>query len=228
MYKEDEYIQLSALQHYLFCPRQCVLAYMEMIWEENELTALGRLFHYKAHEKKTEKRPGLLIARGLRIYSAELGLSGEADVVEFRKVTTDDDYGCKIKGVSGRWRPFPIEYKRGKPKNDFSDEVQLCAQAIALEEMLGAHIPEGAIFYGKNKRRFPIEFTEELRKLTIKTAQEVHRLLNTGITPAAEYSTKCGACSLNNMCLPKKTANKRGSAASYLKNTIGKFYEKNA
>lgn len=226
MYSEDEYIQLSSLQHFLFCPRQCALAYMEMSWQENELTALGRLFHYKAHEKGTEKRPGLLITRGLRIFSSILGLSGEADVVEFRPAAEDEN-GCKISGISGTWTPFPIEYKRGRPKRDNSDEVQLCAQAVCLEEMLNVKIDTGAIFYGKNRRRHNVTFTPLLRELTKKTAENVHQLLDSGITPKAVYSKKCSACSLIELCLPQRTSNNI-RAAAYLKKQLGKFYEKDA
>ena len=225
MYAEEEYIQLSSLQHFLFCPRQCALAYMEMSWQENELTALGRLFHYKAHEKKTEKRPGLLISRGLRIFSAELGLSGEADVVEFRPTT--DEAGCRIKGTSGKWNAFPIEYKRGRPKKDKSDEVQLCAQAICLEEMLNIKIAEGAIFYGKNRRRYCITFTDELRLFTRETAENVHQLFSFGITPKAKYFNNCKFCSLIDLCLPQKTGGK-DKAAIYLKKQLGKIYEEDA
>lgn len=221
MFAEEEYIQLSALQHYLFCPRQCALAYLELYWQENELTALGRLLHKKVHEEKYEKRPGLIIARGLRIKSSQLGLSGQTDVVEFH-TSVSAGTGCKLSGFSGRWQPFPVEYKRGKPKKDQSDEVQLCAQAICLEEVLDIEIPAGAIFYGKSRRRHPVVFTKELRDLTKCTAHNIHTLFKSGITPKAKYEKKCESCSLIEQCLPKETSGKK-LATNYINRMAGQF-----
>ncbi len=225
-YEENEYIQLSALQHYLFCPRQCALAYLELNWRENELTALGRLLHEKAHETKYEKRNNVIIARGLRLFSKELGLSGQTDIVEFHKVK-NAEAGCRLSGFSGRWSAFPVEYKHGKPKQDHSDEVQLCAQAICLEEMLEIKIPEGALFYGKNRRRHPVAFSEELRCLTESTAQKIHEMFQTGKTPKAEYSKKCESCSLKDQCLPKRTS-ANIKVSKYIKRMAESFYEKDA
>lgn len=213
MYAEEDYIQLSALQHYLFCPRQCALAYMEMSWEENELTALGRILHEKVHSEFSEKRNDLLIARGLRLSSARLGLSGQADVVEFRKTEGD---GVRLAGRSGYWNVFPVEYKRGKPKSDSSDQVQLCAQAMCLEEMLEIDIPEGALFYGKNRRRQQIVFYQSLRRLTEDTCEKVHRLIASQDLPPAEESKKCLNCSLRDICLPKASG-QHGKVQNYVK-----------
>ena len=220
-YEEEDFIQLSALQHYMFCPRQCALIHIEQAWAENILTAQGQLMHKKAHETKYEKRTNMITARGLRLFSKELGLSGQTDIVEFHKSVTSEP-GCKLVGFSGRWNPFPVEYKHGKPKQDHSDEVQLCAQAICLEEMLDTKIPQGAIFYGKNRRRHPVRFSEELRALTEDTTQKIHEMFRTGKTPKAEYTKKCESCSLIEQCLPKKTG--EGKLASrYVKRMAGQF-----
>lgn len=198
MYHDDEFIQLSALQHYLFCPRQCALAYMEMIWEDNRLTMLGNILHEHVHEAGREKRGEVITARGLALSSARLGLSGQADAVEFHRGAT----GCALPRESGRWQPFPVEYKRGKPKKDLSDSVQLCAQAICLEEMLGCAIPEGAFFYGEERRRLPIAFDAALRTETERCVIATHDLLQSGQTPPPTPEKKCKNCSLYDHCLP--------------------------
>ena len=198
MYHDDEFIQLSALQHYLFCPRQCALAYMEMIWEDNRLTMLGNILHEHVHEAGREKRGEVITARGLALISARLGLSGQADAVEFHRGAT----GCALPRESGRWQPFPVEYKRGKPKKDLSDSVQLCAQAICLEEMLGCAIPEGAFFYGEERRRLPIAFDAALRTETERCVIATHDLLQSGQTPPPTPEKKCKNCSLYDHCLP--------------------------
>ncbi len=201
MFEEEDFIQLSSLQHFLFCPRQCALAYKELSWIENEYTALGRLLHNKVHSSGTEKRGDLLLVRGLWISSKTLGLSGQADMVEFHRC--EDDSGARLKGQPGFWRPFPVEYKRGRPKKDPADEVQLCAQALCLEEMLEVSIPGGAIFYGKNKRRHNVDFSDDLRSLTEDTARRIHALFNREKIPAPNYDKRCEACSLKEICLPR-------------------------
>ncbi|MFH1305494.1 MAG: CRISPR-associated protein Cas4 [Candidatus Omnitrophota bacterium] len=191
MFKEDDLIQLSAMQHFVFCKRQCALIHIEQIWDENLFTAEGRVMHENVHEERGKKRRDVRIECGLSIRSLELGLSGKCDVVEFHK-TAD-------KG----WVPFPVEYKRGKPKQDERDTVQLCAQALCLEEMLGVDVSRGAIFYGKTRHRCDVEFTEDLRGKTIWTAGETQKFVLAGITPKAGYEKKCDTCSLLDKCLPK-------------------------
>ena len=205
MYSDSDLLPLSGLQHLIFCERQCALMFIEHIWSENILTAEGRVLHEKAHEPGIERHKGLKIARELSLKSVKLGLSGKADIVEFHREG-------KI------WRPFPVEYKHGKPKKNRCDEVQLCAQAMCLEEMLELDIPEGAIFYGKTRRRFPVKFDEPLRSLTIETAAAYHRLIESGITPPARYSKRCESCSLKFICQPKGTAHR--SVARYLNNIM--------
>ena len=204
-FDDSDLLPLSGLQHLLFCERQCALIHSEYIWSENIFTAEGRVLHEKAHEAGIERHKGVKIARELSLKSVKLGLSGKADVVEFHKEG-------KI------WRPFPVEYKRGKPKKDARDTVQLCAQAMCLEEMLDVEIPRGAMFYGKTRRRFPVELDAGLRSLTIETAAAYHRLIESGITPPAEYSKRCESCSLKDICRPKGTAHR--SVARYLGNIM--------
>lgn len=205
MYREDELLPISALQHLVFCPRQCALIHIEQLWSENVFTAEGRGLHEKVHETEAESRPGVRIVRGLRLRSLELGLVGQADVVEFH----EDAGGGAVPGLDGRYRPFPVEYKRGKPKADVCDEVQLCAQAMCLEEMLATSIPRGALFYGRPRRRQEVEFTETLRQQTRDTAGQLRELLRNGQTPTAAYSKKCESCSLLERCLPRITGVKK-------------------
>lgn len=192
MYSEEDLLQLSALQHFVFCSRQCALIHIEQVWIENRFTAEGRIMHDDVHEEGTKKRKEVLIERGIPLRSLELGLIGKADVVEFHKPV-----GC------GKPIPFPVEYKRGKPKSDDSDKVQLCAQALCLEEMLGVSIKQGALFYGKTRHRFDVEFDEVLRNITKDAAARLHEFISAGKTPLPNLSPKCDSCSLVDICLPK-------------------------
>lgn len=201
MFTEDQLIPISALQHWVFCPRQCGLIHLEQAWAENRLTAEGRLLHERVHESDTENRPGIRIVRGLRLVSYALGLVGQADVVEFHR----GDSGIALPGASGLWRPLPVEYKRGKPKKDNSDNIQLCAQAMCLEEMLKTEIPSGAFFYGKPRRRTEVQLDGSLRDRTSQTVEAVHRMFESRQTPTARYAKKCDNCSLYAQCLPKTT-----------------------
>ena len=198
MYREDDYIMLSALQHYLFCSRQCALIHLEQTWDDNRLTMQGNILHERVHEGGREKRGDVITVRGLRLSSARLGLSGQADVVEFHKSAA----GCALPNDAGRWQPLPVEYKRGKPKKDHCDAVQLCAQAICLEEMLNCPIPGGALFYGQERRRKEIAFDQSLRDETERCAAATHALLKGGITPPPTPDKRCGSCSLKEHCLP--------------------------
>lgn len=206
-YSDDDLIQLSSLQHFMFCQRQCALIHVEQVWAENLLTAEGRIMHDKVHEEGSESRGRIRIERAVALRSLKLGLSGIADVVEFH--FSDD----------GVWKPFPVEYKRGKAKPDSCDTVQLCAQALCLEEMLDQHILRGAIFYGKTRRRLEVEFDDALRDQTAKTAMKVHELINKGETPKPDYSAKCDSCSLLELCIPK-TIGKRRSVKKYIEQAI--------
>lgn len=188
---EDASLPLSALQHYAFCRRQCALIHIERQWAENSLTAEGRVLHERTHEAGGESRGDLRVARALPLQSVSLGLHGVADVVEFHRQP------------DGTWRPFPVEYKRGRPKPEPIDAVQLCAQAICLEETLGVAIPAGALFYGAQHRRQEVAFDGALRVETRRVAAAIHGLLAAGATPPPVYAKKCHACSLFELCRPQ-------------------------
>jgi CRISPR-associated exonuclease Cas4 len=187
---EDALIPLSALQHYLFCPRQCALIHVEQLWAENGATADGRILHKMVDSGRPERRPGVRILRGLALRSLVLGVSGKADVVEL---------------IGKPATPVPIEYKRGRPKAHRADEVQLCAQAICLEEAFGTEIPAGALFYGSTRRRIDVAFDTELRALTARIAAETRAMIAAGHTPAPTYrAAACDNCSMIDLCEPKR------------------------
>jgi len=206
MYTEDDLLPLSGLQHLLFCERQCALIHIEQVWAENLLTAEGRIMHERVHDADRESRGDIRIEYGMPLRSLRLGLIAKADVVEFHR---DTEHSNEI------WRPFPIEYKRGKSKKDNSDKVQLCAQAMCLEEMLDVKIPEGAIFYGRTRRRQDVVFDSNLRKETEDAAQRFHVLVESGHTPKPVYKKTCDRCSMYDLCLPK-TVEKARSINRYL------------
>lgn len=199
-FKEEDYLQLSGLQHFAFCRRQWALIHIEKQWRENLRTTEGQLMHTKAHDDSARERRGdLLIVRGLNVHSAVLGVSGQCDVLEFYK----DEGGVPLTSYDGRWRPYPVEYKHGQPKKNPSDRLQLCAQAMCLEEMLCCDILEGALFYGQSRRREAVAFTDELRQKVRDTLNEMHQLYQRGYTPKVKPSKSCNACSLKELCLPK-------------------------
>ena len=199
MYAEEDFLPLSGLQHFAFCRRQWALIQIEQQWKENLRTVEGDLFHRRAHnEQERERRGDTLILRGLPVVSHTLGLSGKCDVVEFRA----DSDGIRLHGEEGLWMPFPVEYKRGAPKTHQADELQLCAQAMCLEEMLCCAVPEGALFYGETRRRKAVCFTPELRRQVCAMTAEMHQLRRRGHTPNVKPSKGCGACSLKELCLP--------------------------
>ncbi len=197
MYAEDDLLMLSALQHLLFCPRQCALIHIEQLWSENRLTAEGRILHERVHTASSESRGKIRVEFDLPIRSLILGISGRADVVEFHLQE------------NGVWQPFPVEYKRGRPKKDDSDRVQLCAQAMCLEEMRNVPIPKGALFYGKKQRRLEVVLDESLRRKTTETAMALQELLKSGETPPPVYSPRCERCSFIDLCLPRTIGKKR-------------------
>jgi len=206
LYPESDLIPLSALQHLLFCERQCALIHIEQAWIENVFTAEGRLMHERADSGKSESRGNVKTECGLLLRSLRLGLSGKADVVEFHY---EDKKSRKLSQVK------PIEYKRGRPKEENWDRVQLCAQAICLEEMLGIEIAEGSLFYGKTRRRKDVLFNAALRQETEDAAKRLHELIASGQTPKAVYSAICDNCSMIQVCLPKAVGKKQ-SVSRYL------------
>jgi len=226
MYDEDDLLPISALQHLVFCERQCALIHIEGAWAENMLTAQGRELHERAHEAETVMREGVRTCRGLRLRSLRLGLTGQADVVEFHRCDEDSRHsdedavsGAPLAGLPGLWRPFPVEYKRGRPKPDICDEVQLCAQALCLEEMLNTSVPAGAIFYGQPRRRMEVTCGPDLRRETERLALRLHEFIAAGITPPAGHERKCRGCSMLSLCLPE-TAGAGRSALQYLDDAI--------
>ncbi|MGH9444071.1 MAG: CRISPR-associated protein Cas4 [Thermoanaerobaculia bacterium] len=203
MHPESSLLPLSALQHLIFCERQCALIHIEREWEENSATLEGRDLHEKVDSGQLESRGDLRIARGLHLRSFRLGLSGIADVVEFHRLKNSEEGGASLPGAAGRWSPFPVEYKRGKRKYRLANEVQLCAQAMCLEEMLGCTVSDGALFYGKSQRRLEVAFTPGLRFRTEAAAMRLHELIDSGRTPIARREPKCDDCSLLEICRPE-------------------------
>lgn len=200
MYSEEDYLMLSGIQHFAFCRRQWALIHIEQQWAENYRTTAGELMHKKAHDAGSfEKRGNLLIVRGMRVTSRELGLSGQCDVVEFRQ----NEKGVGLFGYDGKWSPKPVEYKHGVPKDNNADELQLCAQAICLEGMFQTQIPDGDLYYGENRRRSHVEFTDSLREEVKRAVKEMHDLFQRGYTPNVKPAKKCKACSLESLCVPK-------------------------
>ena len=207
-----ELLPLSALQHFAYCPRQFALIHIEQQWAENRFTAEGQLLHQRVNEGESEQRGELHIARSLRLVCRELGVSGIADVVEFHRIA---EGGCELPGLKGGWQPYPVEYKRGRSKADDWDRIQLCAQAMALEEMLGVPVQNGALFYGKPRRREAVVIDETLRGKARQLAKDTHALFNSGQTPLPEPGPKCDHCSLRDLCLPD-----RASARDYLQRML--------
>ena len=210
-YPESDFLQLSGLQHFAFCRRQWALIHVEQQWKDNLRTVKGNILHERAHdEAQRERRGDTLTVRGLRISSAELGISGVCDVVEFR-LSPD---GARLTGEEGRWQPYPVEYKRGSEKQEDEDRLQLCAQAMCLEEMLCCPVPEGALFYGETRRRECVAFDDALRAEVKRLLAEMHQYLRRGYTPKVKTGKHCNACSLKELCLPALC--RSSSAAAYI------------
>lgn len=225
MYSEDELLPISGLQHLMFCERQVALVYIEQIWTDNQFTLEGSHFHHRVDEEapRREVRGDLVILRGLALRSLRLGLVGRADVVELHRRGTGTareneaglTSGVAIVGLRGFWAPYPVDYKRGRPKANRCDEVQLCAQALCLEEMLCSSVPEGALFYGRQRRRHGVLFDVELRGITEEAARRFRELVARGETPCVPRSPKCKRCSLVELCVPGVTGRGR-SARRYV------------
>lgn len=190
MYTEDDFIMISALQHYIFCPRQCGLIHIDDVWQDNLFTVRGEILHEKVDTDTYETRGDVKTVRGLRIHSYKYGIVGRCDVVEFTQT---------LKGKE----ILPVEFKAGEPKEDISDKVQLCAQVLCLEEMLNTQISKAAFFYGKIRRRYNVDINSELRNQTEYVIENVRQLISNKKIPIVEYSSKCRNCSLINVCQPK-------------------------
>ena len=204
---DDELIPISALQHYICCPRQCALIHVERLWAENRQTAEGRLLHERADQPQVERRHGVRTVTAMPLSCPELGITGVADVVEFHAAGVGE-------------RPYPVEYKRGRPKAHRADEVQLCAQALCLEAMFGQKVEEGALFCGMPRRRTVVAIDDALRKLTLEVIQATREMVCAGRTPLASYEAKrCDACSLIDLCQPRLLG-RAGSVQAWLRRQI--------
>jgi len=221
MYSEDELLPISALQHLAFCERQAALIHIENLWDENVLTAEGHILHAKTHSEESETVSNTRISRGLRLRSLRLGLVGVADVVEFHRVEVPSKkVDCtRLPNLNGWWKPFIVEYKHGSPKPEMIDDVQLCAQAMCLEEMMNITVTSSSFFYGRPRRRHIVNLSQELRQKTTDLALQLHEMVKKGITPAPDYTQKCRRCSLLDSCLPK-TARTKQKVSAYLHNAI--------
>ena len=214
-YPEESFLQLSGLQHFKFCRRQWALIHIEQHWAENFRTTDGALMHRNAHNADfQESRGDLFVTRGVNVFSPALGVSGQCDVLEYHR----SDTGIPIRGKDGLWQPYPVEYKRGSPREDTGDALQLCGQAMCLEEMLCCPVPEGALYYGEIRRRVTVSFSEELRDEVRQMLAQMHDLYQRGHTPRVKTGKHCNACSLKELCLPKLM--KTRSVAAYLKEAM--------
>lgn len=214
-YSEDDYLMISGIQHFKFCRRQWALIHIEQQWAENEHTVMGELMHKKAHDPYlTEKRKDVLITRAMPVSSHTMGVSGECDIVEFHQC----EDGVKLHGHRGFYKIFPVEYKKGKPKLEDEDILQLTAQAMCLEEMFSTSIAGGAIYYGEIRKREDIAFTEELRTQVRDMFREMHQYYDRKYTPRVKWSKSCNACSLKDICMPK--LGKSGSVHNYIDNAL--------
>ncbi|MEZ6117834.1 MAG: CRISPR-associated protein Cas4 [Pirellulaceae bacterium] len=210
-FSDDHLLPISALQHLIFCERQCALIHVERLWVENRLTVEGRHLHDRAHDGPDEHRTNVTIARGLPLRSDSLGLFGVADIVELHhpQHRQSSDSNPRYAAV------VPIEYKRGKPKKDDSDRVQLCAQAMCLEEMFRCDIAQGHLFYGKRKRRTEVSLDQRLRQRTRDTTLRLREMIQSRENPLARREPKCDSCSLLELCLPAGTGPNSNAAAFF-------------
>jgi CRISPR-associated exonuclease Cas4 len=218
MPEQDLWVPISGLQHMVYCERQAALIHVERIWLDNSFTVEGQDLHRRVDSSEFENRPNLRVRRGVALHSDRLGLTGKADLVEFQR-SDDFDSGVTLPGEFGLWRVVPVEYKRGKPKPHDADDVQLCAQALCLEEMFGARIPDGLLFYGRTRRRHPVRFTEDLRARTEATVEALRRLMRAGRTPVRRWERKCQKCSLLPVCLPPRRTRPK-SVERYLEDSF--------
>ena len=214
-YKEEDYLMLSGIQHFAFCRRQWALIHIEQQWLENEHTVAGELLHKNAHDPYfNEKRNDVIVSRAMPVFSRTMGVSGECDIVELKKAAD----GIPVHGHRGLYQVYPVEYKKGSPKDTQIDILQLTAQAMCLEEMLLTEIKEGAVFYGEIRRRENIVFTSDLRAQVRSVFEEMHQFYDKGYTPKVKWSKACNACSLKEVCMPK--LGKALSVKNYIHRTI--------
>ena len=217
VYAEEDYLQISGIQHFAFCRRQWALIHIEGQLAENARTVGGTIFHERAHDAGlSEKRGDLLTVRGLRVFSAELGISGECDVVEFRRGAD----GVRLRDYDGLWLPTPVEYKSGTADAaGEADKLQLCLEAMCLEEKLGCRIDSGYLYYGELRRRESVAIDAALRSAACAAVREMHAYMRRGYTPRVKTVRFCRACSMKDICLPALCKDRDVSA--YIRETIG-------
>ena len=214
-YKEEDFLMISGIQHFIFCRRQWALIHVEQQWEENFFTVDGEQKHERADQPEIhEKRGDTISIRALRVKSNVLGITGMCDVVELRK----SEDGICFPQYDGNYSVIPVEYKRGKPKENNSDKLQLMAEAYCLEEMLEMHISKGYIFYFETKRREEVILADDLRQEMTKATEEMHSYMERGYTPKVRTGKKCKTCSLRNICLP--VLNKKRSVKDYIQGRV--------
>lgn len=220
-YREEDYLMLSGIQHFSFCRRQWALIHIEQQWDENLRTVEGNLFHQKAHDGySSEKRKDVIISRGMPVFSRKMGVSGVCDIVEFHR---DDERGISIYGREGKYLVYPVEYKKGQPKEEESDLLQMAAQAMCLEEMLACDITKGYLFYGEIRRRIEVVLDEGLRQRVSDSFAEMHQYFQRRFTPKVKRTKACNACSLKNLCLPQLMKDR--SVKEYISRRIGEEEE---
>jgi len=213
-YDEDNLLMLSGIQHMAFCERQWAFIHIEQQWSENRLTIEGSHLHERVDDPfERDNRKGIISLRSVSLMSRALGLTGVADAIEL--IPADIQTGIALPDKEGFWLFHPVEYKRGKPKPDDRDEVQLCAQAMCLEEMYSVFIKEGAIFYGETRHRLDVNFSNELRQRVFELVQSMHLLFSKGLTPLPVFKPHCKSCSLFDICLPQMANNQK--VTDYLK-----------
>lgn len=202
MYTEDDLLPISALSQLYYCPRRAGLILLEQQWSENLYTAEGAVLHRRVHEGGDETRHDLRICRGVRVCSLRLGLAGTIDCLELVRLEDGENEGISLDGASGLWIPVPVEYKHGTTRDEREYEIQLCAQALCLEEMLGLYLEKGYLYYEGSRRRLSVRFTDELRRFVEDGARQLHEMLRLGVTPSARASSKCHKCSMVDLCMP--------------------------
>lgn len=214
-YKQEDFLMLSGIQHFKFCKRQWALIHVEQQWQENYYTMEGNILHEKVHDVSIrEKREKIIISRAMPIQSYELGISGECDAVEF----WENENGVDVPKLQGRYLIFPIEYKRGKPKIDDEDILQLVAQVMCLEEMFCCKIEKAYLYYHEIRRRQEVIITDVLRKEVRETYEYMHQLMGRKYTPKVSWTKSCNACSLRDICLP--VLGKKKSVSKYIKEAV--------
>lgn len=199
-YREEDYLMISGIQHFVFCRRQWALIHIEQQWEENFHTVDGEIMHQRAHDGfSCERRKDVIISRGMPVFSRTMGVTGVCDIVEYHRA----EDGIYIRKFNDKFQVLPIEYKRGKPKENDSDILQMVAQAMCIEEMIGCTLDKGAIFYGETKRRMEVVLTDAHRERVRSMFDEMHQYYERGYTPKVRKTKACGLCSLKNICLPE-------------------------